>query len=152
MAPALLTSGESIAAPWVSSPSYLKDRARFVHDGLSNLNEQVDRVRDAGRLSQSSGRYKSWKRLLDRWGKWYGDSSATTWLWSGTDATLEMYEQQLRDWQAWFRMTFPDASAELQAPPPTFRSPLSLKPGDLPWWFWFGAAATGGFLLWKATR
>ena len=152
MAPPLLTAGESIAAPWVSTPAFLQDRARGVHDALTNLNEQIDKVRDAGRLSRDSGRYKAWKRLLDRWQAWYGDTSSTTWLWSGTDATLESYEGQVRDWQAWYRMTFPDASAELQTPPPNYRPPYSGKPGELPFWFWLLAAGGGAFVLWRMTR
>jgi len=144
------TGDDAIAAPWVSTPGYLSDRARAIHDSLHNLNLAIDRVRDAGRLDRNGGKYKAWKALLARWGKWYGETSAATWLWSGTDATLEQYEQSIRDWQAWFRMTFPESSRELAPAPRRIKSPAS--PAELPWWLWGVGAAAGTFILWRVTR
>lgn len=100
--------------PWIQTPSFLEDRARRVHAALMNLNDEITKLATAGRLSTTSSRWTSWKRLLANFGTWYADAS---WLWSGTAATLDHYEQAVSDWQAWLRQVYPDVAPQLEAPP-----------------------------------
>jgi len=152
MAPPSLTTGEAVTGPWILTPDFLKNRAREVHDGLLNLNDAIDKEVKASRIATTSGRYKAWKRALARWDAWYGGTDGSTWLWSGTEATLESWENTLRDWQRWFRMTFPSGAAELQAPPPSYEPPIGGRTGGLPWWAWAllgGAGAYGAYKVLK---
>ena len=135
-------SGQNTAAePWIQTPQFLHDRARRVHTGLLNLNDEISKLQTSGRLSAASSRYQAWKRLLKVWGDWYGDSSGTTWLWSGTAATLDHYEQEIADWQKWLMRSFPDVAPNLQAPPTQY-TPFGKPKAGVPWYVWaLGAAA-----------
>lgn len=140
--------GQALAAPWVQTPAFLHDRARRVHSGLLALNATFDELARAGRFNSASGRWKAWKQVLANWGRWYQETSGTTWLWSATDATLESYEKQLQDWDAWTRRTFPEAGRSLPPPPPTFGPGGEPRTG-IPLWVTVASIATGGFLLAK---
>ena len=143
-------AGETIREPWISTPGYQKDRARAVHGGLLHLNDLIDKLVQARRLTTDSARYRDWKRTLERFGAWFGSTSDTSFWWSGTEATIEAWESTLRNWLAWYRATFPDASAELPAPPPNYKGNLSV--GALPWGFWLAGAGVAAWLLLRSRR
>lgn len=133
--------------PWISTPDFLHDRARRIQAGLLNVNDEISRLAAAHRLDPNGSRWKAWKRLLDAWGKWYGDSSGTTWLWSGTAATLDHYEQEIADWQTWLRRVYPDVAPQLAAPPMQYKPDGEPKKG-IPWWgVALGAAAATGIAI-----
>src|SRR3989304_292568 len=135
--------------PWIQTPEFLHDRARRVHAARLNVNDEISRPAKAGRLSSTGSRWLAWKRTLEAWAKWYGDAGATTWLWSGTAATLDHYEQEISDWQTWLRRTYPDVATNL-APAPMQYTPLGApKAGSwLPWAVGAGAAL-GLLLYWR---
>jgi hypothetical protein len=127
--------GQALAAPWISTPAFLADRARRIHTGLLALNDVITALATASRLSPDSLKYKQWKALLANWGRWYGQTSDSTWLWSATDATLESYERDLQSWTAWVLRTYPDAAASVPTPPPVVGP--DGKPRDgIPLWAW----------------
>lgn len=137
-----MLAGDTTAAPWISTPGYLEDRARRAHAALMNLNDTIDNLRNGSRLATNSGRYGSWKRTINNFGAWYGSTGPTTWLWSGTDSTLDAWEATIREWQSWVRRTFPDAGADLTEAPPKHHAPYS--PGEPPAWLWgVGVLALG---------
>jgi hypothetical protein len=138
-------AGQTAPEPWIQTPEFLKDRAVRVHAGLLNVNDEISRLAAAHRLDPNGTRWKAWKRVLDAWGKWYGESDGSTWLWSGTAATLDHYEQEIASWQAWLRQVYPDVATQL-APPPTQYNPNGQpKSAGVPWWGWAlgGVAAAG---------
>lgn len=139
----LIGQGKS-PEPWIQTPDFLHDRARRVHNGLLNLNDELSKLAGAGRLDMKGSRWQAWKRLLNVWGTWYGDSGPTTWLWSGTAATLDHYEQEIADWQNWVRKLYPDVAPQL-APAPMQYNPHGQPKSSIPWWAWAagGAIATG---------
>jgi hypothetical protein len=114
------------------------------------MNEALDALVRARRLATDALKYRQWKALLANWGKWYGETGPTTWLWSGTDATLESYELAIRDWTAWFQRTFPDAAGSLPKPPPHYGGDGPRM--DVPGWLIGVAAAGGAFLLYKMLK
>lgn len=115
-----------------------------------NINDTIDQLRNARRLGTDSSRYKSWKRTIDNFGAWYHDTGTGTWLWSGTDATLEAWEQSIKSWQSWLRMTFPDTSSQLTEAPAVHKSPLGLP--ELPWYFWLGVGLGGTIVVVKMLK
>jgi hypothetical protein len=115
-----------LAQPWIQSPGFLQDRARKVHAGLLALNETFDALVRGKRLSSTDPKYKQWKALLSAWGKWYGDTSGSTWWFNSADATLESYELALNNWTNWVRNAFPETKETLPAPLDTY------PPGSLP--------------------
>lgn len=143
-----MPAGQDLAAPWVSTPGFLEDRARRVHTALHGLNDVVTALTAAHRLSPTSGRYKQWKAVLANWGSWYGQTSAGTWWWSGTDATLETYERLIRSWETWLRQAFPDTSVSLPTPPPVY-DPHGKERDGVPWWVWALGLGVGGYGLAK---
>jgi len=138
-------TGQALAQPWVQTPAFLEDRARRVHAALTALNDVITELVRARRLSTDAPKYKAWKALLHNWGEWYGGTGITTWLWTGTDATLETYELAIRDWTRWVEQNFP--GTDLPTPPPTF------GPGGereaLPAWAIAALLMAGGFLAFK---
>ena len=118
-----------LAQPWIQTPDFLRDRARKVHSALLALNDVVTGLVTAKRLATTDAKYKQWKQLLADWGKWYGDTSGTTWWFNSADATLEGYEKAAENWRAYFARTYPDVAPSLPDAPATY-SPPTLP--DLP--------------------
>lgn len=139
-----MADGQELAAPWVSTPGFLHDRARRIHSALTALNDVITALTAAHRLSTTSGRYKQWKALLANYGSWYGQTTGASWLWSGTDATLETYERLIRDWETWLRQAFPDTAPSLPTAPPVF-SPDGKEREDVPWWVKVLAVGVGAY-------
>ena len=140
--------GQALAAPWISTPAFLEDRARRIHAGLHAVNDVITALVGANRLSTTNTRYKAFKALLENWRKWYGDTSGATWLWSATDATLESYERDIQSWQAWVRQTFPDAAPSMPPPPPVVGPDGKPREG-VPLWAWGVGAGVVTFGLAK---
>ncbi|HKY36504.1 MAG TPA: hypothetical protein VJN18_11230 [Polyangiaceae bacterium] len=139
-----MSEGQALAVPWVSTPGFLEDRAKRIHSALLGLNDVITRLARDRRLSTDNTRYKAFKRLLDDFGAWYGGTSMGTWLWSGTDATLETYERAIQDWERWIRQTYPDTAPSLPEPPPVF-GPGGKPKESVPVWVWGAAGALVAF-------
>lgn len=149
--PSHLIGQTTAPEPWIQTPAFLHDRARRVQDGLMNLNTELTKLATAGRLDTGSVRWKAWKALLQTWSTWYGDSSGTTWLWSGTAATLDHYEQEISSWQKWVRTLYPDVASEL-ATAPTQYNPDGRPKVGIPWWAFVLGGAAGAAVLVSALR
>lgn len=146
---------DEIASPWLPTPEYLHDRARAVHDQLLALNEAIDGAVRGGRIATDAPRYRTWKRLLKRWGDWYGDWDFARGLWSSTAATLDQYEREVRDWQAWLRRASPDDASTLPRPPARTVSPLGPSVSGLsglPAVVWLALGAAGLLLVYRVAR
>ncbi len=104
----------------------------------------------ARRFAADTLKYKQWKSLLANWGTWYGQTGPTTWLWSGTDATLESYELAIRDWESWARRTFPESAGDLPKPPPHY-GPDGPR-GELPGWLVGVGVAAAAYVLYKIAK
>lgn len=141
-----------LAQPWIQTPGFLQDRARKVHTGLLALNAVIDNVVKSGRLTPDNPRYKQWKQLLSDWGKWYGDTSGSTWWFNSADATLESYELTLKNWTNWVGQSFPETKASLPTPPDTFPPPTVPDVGGASTAFLIGAGLALGAVLLLSMR
>lgn len=144
------TIGQELAQPWVQTPGFLQDRAKRLHTALLGTNEVLDELVRSRQFATDSPKYKQWKAFLKNFGDWYGGTSATTWLWTSADATLEVYERGLRDWESWARRTFPGAAGSLPTPPATF-GPGGER-GQTPVWLIALALGGGAYLAYKVLR
>lgn len=126
-----------LAQPWIQTPAFLQDRARKVHSALHGVNDSVSKLVATGRVTTDHPKYKQWKQLLADWGKWYGDTSGSTWLWNSADATLEGYERAIQTWVDYWAKMFPESAQNLPTPPTTY------KPPELPSLPDVGGAALG---------
>lgn len=144
----------AIPAPWIPTPGYLHDRARAIHGGLLALNELLDQASKGGRIARDTGKFRAWKALLDRWGKWYGDWDGASGLWSATDATLDLYDSELRSWRAWAARALPDEAATLPPVRPPIGAPWASRgsPQPLSPWAWALLLGAGGFVAWRILR
>lgn len=143
-----------LPAPWVPTPGYLHDRARAIHDGLLALNTALDEAAKGGRIARDTGKFRAWKALLARWGKWYGDWDGYSGLWSATDATLDLYDSELRSWRSWLGRALPAEAATLPPTRPPVGAPWSDRGTSAPlspiaWALLLGA---GGFVAWRLLR
>ncbi len=142
-----------LAQPWIQTPGFLQDRARKVHTGLLALNDVITSLSKSGRLTPDSAKYRQWKQLLSDFGRWYGDTSGSTWWFSSADATLESYERSLGSWTAWVGATFPEAKGSLPLPPDTFPPPSLPDVGGASTAILIGAGlALGAVLLFSFRR
>ena len=142
--------GQDLAAPWVQTPGFLADRAARLHTAMLATNAVFDSLVASRLFGTDTPKYKQWKAFLHNFGDWYGKSSGTTWLWSATDATLEVYEKGLRDWETWARRAFPGSTDNLPKAPPTF-GPGGER-GNVPAWAIALAVGAGAYVAYKVLR
>lgn len=141
-----------LAQPWIQTPGFLQDRARKVHTGLLALNELFDALVKGKRLATTDPKYKQWKQALADWGKWYGDTSGSTWWFTSADATLESYERALGTWGNWLGNAFPETKGSLPTPPDTFPPPELPGLGGVTTGALIGGAVALGALLFLTFR
>lgn len=140
------------ATPWIQTPGFLADRALRLHQGLLALNTIFSELAAQKRFATDSAKWREWKSLLERWGKWYGQTSGTSWLWSATDATLEEYEKSLQTWTAWARRAFPETAAQLPTPPPIYTPDGKARGEGIPVWLVVVLAGAGAYAAFKILR
>lgn len=133
--------------PWIQTPAFLHDRARRIHAAMMGLNDVITALTAAHRLTTDNPRYKQWKTFINNFGSWYQETGPTTWMWTGTDATLQAYELNLQSWEAWLRRTFPDTAASLPPVPPTYGSDGKERPDGVPTWVKVAGAVAAGIVI-----
>jgi hypothetical protein len=93
-----LADAPHMQEPIFWTPTAIQDLAKNLHTAMLVFNDDVSRVKDAGQLPP--GELEAWRMFRDGWSKWYGATTASTWLWSATVSTIEGYATQLTAWRA----------------------------------------------------
>lgn len=147
-----LEAAPVVEAPFIWSPNDRQARAARLHDAMLVFQEDMSRAKSKHpRLSDAdfNAQLEAWRVFRDRWAKWYGSPTATTWLFGSVDTLLEDYEKQLAGWRQWYLDNIGTPAG--QGPTVTQNSPLipaavtvhspDLK--DTNDWIWWASAAAG---------
>lgn len=92
--------------PLISTPSYLRERAREIHMMTLSMNTDMARKKDRGRIAPNAPQLEAWRAWRDGFAKWYGDTDGSTWMWGATGELLDQFAAQLQAWRNWYAVAF----------------------------------------------
>lgn len=117
--------------PIVVTQEFLRERAAEINVSAVQFNDDLIRMKVAGKLSDDAPKLKAWRAFRDRWLHWYKNTDWWTWSWGATNATLDAYASQMADWIKWYQRAFSEVPTG--APPEKYESDARSLSGALPW-------------------
>lgn len=140
--------------PWIWTPGALQDRAKRLHSDILIFNSDMAKAKDKGVVPE--GQLTAWRAYRDGWSSWYGNTSASTWLWSATASVLQDYESKLLAWREWYLVNVgvPSGVGPSTVEGPSIKVDTGGKQELAFDWtpVWWGAGALvvlgGGYLWW----
>lgn len=97
-----LEAAPTSSEPLIWTPGALQDRAKRLHSDILVFQEDMSHPA-VGKIIPVS-QLAAWRAYRDGWSDWYGQTSASTWLWSATASTLQDYENKLAGWRDWYAL------------------------------------------------